>query len=176
MNQIFLGMLFVFLDLTLNINNCTIDFLPDFVGYILMMKGPREMESESACFTKSRPWAMGLAVYTGVLFAADLLGISADWGFMGWVLGLAATNASLVISYWIIKGIRQIESVRGFDLQGEKLNSLWMATAVIDGLCYLLVWVPLLGAMGALAGFIIGICYLVAFYRTKQLYLGYTGM
>ena len=59
MNQIFLGMLFVFLDLTLNINNCTIDFLPDFVGYILMMKGLREMESESACFTKSRPWAMG---------------------------------------------------------------------------------------------------------------------
>ena len=141
-----------------------------------MMKGLEEMAPESAFFARSKPWALGLAVNTGVLFGAALLGMSAELGILGWVLGLAATVASLMVSYWIVKGVRQTELVRGFDLQSARLKDLWVAMAVVNLLCYLIGWVPLVGWIGSIAGFLIGVCYLVAFYRTKKRYEDYTAV
>ena len=39
MQNIFLGMLFAFLDININRGRTTIGLMPEFVGYILMVKG-----------------------------------------------------------------------------------------------------------------------------------------
>ncbi len=175
MNNLFYGMLFVFLDFTLNLGNCVIGLIPDFVGYILMLKGLREIESESGLFARAKPWATGMAVYTGILYAMDLLGISARLRFAAWLLGLLSTAVSLVISYWIVTGVRDMETARRWDLQGDKLKILWVALAVVNVICYLCGWITLVGWIGAIAGFIIGICYLVAFNSTRKMYLVMAG-
>ena len=171
MNHIFLGMLFIFLDFNLNLGSHTIGLIPDVAGYILLMKGLDTMACESESFTKAKPWALSMAIYTGILYVMDLFALPAAWGFVNWLLGLGSTVISLVISHRIICGIQDIEQRTFRDLQSQKLKTMWTAMAVIQGLCYLTAWIPLVGTMGALAAFILGICYLVAFNKTKNLYL-----
>lgn len=176
MQNIFLGMLLVFLDLNINLGDTTIGLLPDFAGYILMIKGLEEMTLESPLFEKARPWATAMAVYTGVLYAMDFLAMSVQLRFLGWVMNLASLVASLVISRWILRGILEMEANRRFDLKGQQLEQLWKPLAIVQLVAAAFGWFPLIGWICALAAFVMGVCYLVAFNRTKNLYLEQIGL
>ena len=176
MRNIFLGMLFAFLDIKINLGNATIGLLPDFVGYILMIKGLEEMALESVLFEKARPWAVGMTVYTAVLYGLDFLAMPVQMRFLGWVMSLAALIASLVISRWILRGILQIEANRRFQLQAAQLEQLWKPLAIVQLVAAAFGWFPLIGGLCALAAFVMGICYLVAFNKTKNLYLDQIGI
>ena len=176
MQNIFLGMLLVFLDLNINLGKTTIGLLPDFAGYILMIKGLEEMTPESPLVEKARPWATAMAVYTGVLYAMDFLAMDVQLRFLGWVMNLAALVAGLVISRWILRGILEMEANRRFDLQGQQLEQLWKPLAIVQLVAAAFGWFPLIGWICALAAFVMGVCYLVAFNRTKNLYLEQTGL
>ena len=176
MQNIFLGMLFTFLDININLGDATIGLLPDFVGYILMIKGLEEMAPESALFEKARPWAVGMAVYTGVLYAMDFLAMPVQLRLLNWVMSLAALVASLVISRWILRGILEIEAKRRIQLQAFQLEQLWKPLAIIQLVVAAFGWFPLIGWICALAAFVMSVCYLVAFHKTKNLYLDYIGL
>ena len=176
MQNIFLGMLLVFLDLNINLGKTTIGLLPDFAGYILMIKGLEKMTPESPLFEKARPWATAMAVYTGVLYAMDFLAMDVQLRFLGWVMNLAALVAGLVISRWILRGILEMEANRRLDLQGQQLEQLWKPLAIVQLVAAAFGWFPLIGWICALAAFVMGVCYLVAFNRTKNLYLEQTGL
>ena len=60
----------------------SLQLLPDWVGFILLYAACNELESESDMFQKPRPFCLGLAVYTGILWLLDLLGIGADLGII----------------------------------------------------------------------------------------------
>ena len=76
MRNIFIGFILIFLDFNLTINNSQIGLIPDFIGYIIMINGLTEMADDSRLFLKSKPYAAGMAVYTGILYFADMFGIS----------------------------------------------------------------------------------------------------
>lgn len=57
MSNIFIGALFVFLNFTININGIKIGLIPDFIGYIIMVKGLAELENESPYFLKAKGFA-----------------------------------------------------------------------------------------------------------------------
>lgn len=170
MNNLFYGLLLVFLDFNLSFNDHTFELLPDFLGYYLMMRGLEELDNESDYFAKARPFAMGMMIYTAVLYALDVLAVTVYLEFVSWVLGLLATIVSLVIGYWVVSGIQDIETRHGWDLQGQRLRSMWLYTAVLQGIAYVCVWIPWVSIMGSLAAFIMGICYLVAFNSSRKLY------
>ena len=176
MQNIFLGMLFAFLDFDINLGNRTIGLMPDFVGYLLMIKGLEEMTAESALFEKARPWALGMSVYTGVLYAMAFLAMPVQLRLLNWVMGVAALVASLVISRWILRGILEIEAKRRIQLQSFQLEQLWKPLAIIQLVVAVFGWFPLIGWMCALAAFVMSVCYLVAFYKTKNLYLNHIGL
>ena len=83
MSNIFIGALFVFLNFTININGIKIGLIPDFIGYIIMVKGLAELENESPYFLKAKGFAKGMAVYTAILYAMDLFGLSYNFGNRG---------------------------------------------------------------------------------------------
>lgn len=170
MNHLFLGMLFVLLDFNLSFGRCTLGLLPDFVGYILILKGLESLSAASGKFAKAKPWALVMAVYTGVLYISDLLSLSFRLRLLAWGLGLASTAAGLAISYWIVTGVQEIERIQSRDLQGQKLKLMWIYMAVISGICYVCNWIPIVGVIAAAGSLVIGICFLVAFYKTKTLY------
>lgn len=176
MQSIFLGMLFAFLDINIRLGDATVGLIPDFVGYILMIKGLEEMTRESPLFARARPWAIAMAVYTGVLYAMDFLALSVQLRFLSWVLSVAAVTVSLIISRWILRGILEVEANRRLDLQAEALETLWKPLAVVQLVSCAFGWFPLIGGICALAAFVMGICYLVAFNKTKNAYLDQIGL
>lgn len=66
MKLIFWGLLLDFLDFNLTFNGFSIDILPDFVGWLLVLFGARRMREENERFARMQPAA-------GVLFAVYLL-------------------------------------------------------------------------------------------------------
>ena len=64
MTKIFVGFLFVFLNFNFTLNDTyVINLLPDFVGFILLYMGTRELLEESPRYTTAGPWLLGLTAY-----------------------------------------------------------------------------------------------------------------
>lgn len=168
MKNIFTGFIFIFLDINFNFNLFKIDVLPDFVGYILMIKGLTEMSEQSPLFIKVKPYAIGMAVYTAILYCMDLLSVSFEpWLYL---LVLVSTVISLSISFGIITGVKEIEEKFGTDLNGISLKSTWTFFAVFNIASLVFLWVPVLAIICVVVAGISSICFLVAFNRSKKLY------
>lgn len=171
MKKIFIGLLLVFLDFNLTLNNSVIGLIPDFIGYIVMVKGLEEMADESPLFPKVRPYTVGMAVYTGVLYALDLFGIIGLASVLSFLLGVVALAVSLYISYNIVMGVREMEERYETNLNGEQLKSRWTIVAVFSIASIVAQLVPTtLAIILLICVFIVYILFLVAFNRSKNLY------
>lgn len=173
MDLLFRGMLFVLLDFNLDLGEHTIGLIPDWLGYWWVAKGFLELAEEWDGFRKGRSVALALAVYTGVLYGMDLLALSVQIEALVWVLYIIATAAGLVTTWIIAKGVCRMEENHGWDLQGRKLNDLWLYMAVLDIVAVLFSWVPVVGVVGIVASMIIAICYLVALNGCRKRYWEY---
>lgn len=170
MDKLFLGLLFAFLDLNLDLGNVRIGLLPDFLGYIFIVQGCGLLLAESQRFAKVNPVAMVLAVYSGITYAMDLFGISARLGIWGLLLRILFAAVSLYMSYQIVAGVQDIEVRRSADLQAAYLRSVWGGVAVLEVIGLLFSWVPVLNLFCMIAAFVVYICFLVAFHRSRELY------
>ena len=174
MQRIFTGMLLVFLDFNLDFGASRLGLLPDFLGYIFMLRGLRELDGFSPQFGRITLYVRGMAVYWAVCYALDLFGLSSALGVIfTFVLGLVSTLFSLYISYTIIRGIIEIEEGRLQDLSAAKLLSVWKIWAVLALLTYALLFLPGLAMAAILGSFIAGIYYLYVFNQTKNLFYRY---
>ena len=113
MDYLFWGFLLVFLDINIHFGVSTVDFLPSWLGYRLMIKGLDTLAEESERFAAARPWCVGMAVYTGVLWIADLFALGAELTFFTWLLGLAGTCVSFYITSIILDGIDRMQLRHG---------------------------------------------------------------
>jgi len=170
MGNIFTGMLLVFLDFNIKVGTSTIGLIPDFAGYIVMVNGLAELEGDSLYFVKAKSFARGMIVYTAVLYAMDLLGISRNIGLGAFFLGLASTVVSLYISYYIVKGVEDLEDIHGMYLSGDSLYSTWKAYAAFSVAIYILIIIPVLNLICLLGALIVAIVFLAAFNKSKNLY------
>lgn len=174
MKNIFIGLLFVFLDFNLNLNTVKIELIPDFVGYIIMAKGLVELFEESDRFIKIKPYVTGMAVYTGIVFFMDLLGITVSLGdFVGLILGILSTAISLYISYNIVMGIKDMETASGVELNSFSLYKCWRLLAVFTLITYVIFFIPFLAVLSIITALVSAICFLVAFNQSKNLYYGW---
>ena len=172
MRNLFIGMVLVFLDVKIGLGEHTLDVLPDFAGYLLMLRNLEALSNHSERFRKARPLALTMAVYTAVLYAVDALAVTVHGQFLSFCLGILALIASLWMGYWIVSGTRELEHRQERDLEGEKLYSFWLYMAVIQVITYACGWIPVVGDMGVIATLVMNICFLAAFYRTMDLYEG----
>ncbi|QSX05684.1 hypothetical protein JYG23_13615 [Sedimentibacter sp. zth1] len=146
--------------------------IPDFVGYIYLIKGLDEMINESELFNKPRPFAVGMCIYTSIMYVGSLFGIVAHLGWIGVILAIVSTIISLYISYIVVSGVRDIETKRNAELNGEKLQSTWNSMAIFQIATYISLLIPVLGVICVIVSFIIAIVFLVAFNTNKNLYEG----
>jgi len=170
MGNIFIGLLLICLDFDLTLENIKVGLLPNFLGYIVMIKGLKIMAQESPVFIKAKPFAAGMAVYTGILYIMDLLGISASYGALTYLLSLLATGVLLYILYIIVSGVSDTEKKYEISLEGDRLKSAWILRAVFDIISYVLYWfwpLPIIGVIGSLLS---SIYFLVIFHKSKHLY------
>ena len=170
MNRLVLGMLFVFLDIPLELGSATLELLPDFAGYLLMMKGLRELALDSAVFQRGETVALVMAVIHGIHWLMDFFAGSVQADLYAWLVGLAVTVLDLVLTYWVVKGVEDMERRNHWQLQGRKLRSMWLIQLVLTILCALLNWLPLVGTVCVIASFVVAVCFLVAMNDTRKRY------
>lgn len=170
MKNIFIGFILIFLDINLNINSSKIDLIPDFVGYIVMIRGMAEMVEESTFFMKVRPYVTAVAVYSGVLYLLDLVGTYKSLGVLTYILAIISTTALLYVSYNIVMGVLDMEGIYNIHLNGGSLKSIWTIYAVLNVLTFVLMLFPPAAIFCIMITFIVAICFLIDFNNTKNLY------
>ena len=188
MRNIFIGMIFVFLNFDITIGSSKLGLIPSFIGYAYMYSGVMELSGYSNKFVKIAPIIKIMVVYTGLLYLMDLLGLSAhfelplfgtlldagiplEFFIFSILLGLISVIASLYISYEIIQGIKDIESIKMKSLNSDQLFSTWKLLAVFSILSFVLLFtVPALAIICVIAGVIVNIYYLFVFNKSKNLY------
>ena len=80
MSKIFIGFLFVFLNLSFKLDDThVINLLPDFIGFMLLYLGTRELREESRRYTTAAPWLLVLTAYGIASWLMKLLGIDGGW-------------------------------------------------------------------------------------------------
>jgi len=164
-------MLFVFLDFNFNSGSVSIGLIPDFLGYIIMINGLNELLEKGNRFSKAKSYANIMAIYTGILYVMDIVGISFAIGrYVCFGLGLISTAISLYISYNIVIGIMDMEKDEGCELNSVSLYTNWKLLAVFSIATYILILIPVLAILGMIGGFIVAICFLVSFSKSKNLY------
>ena len=172
MKDLFIGMVLVFLDVNMGLGEHTFDVLPDFVGYFLMLRNLEALSDRSQRFWKARPLARVMMIYSTALYVVKALAVTVHGEFLSFCMGIPELIGCLLIGYWTVSGVRDLEQRQSRDLEGEKLRSMWLYAAVIHVITYLCGWVPLVGTVGTIAALVMHICFLAAFYRTMDLYEG----
>jgi len=130
MKKFAIGFLLILLDFNLNFNQFSLNVLPDFVGYWLLMQGMAEMEKENPRFASPRPFAVGMVIYTALLWVGNLLGVSG--GFLMTVLNLVALAAHFYIAWVLVLALREVEQCREADLYGVVLYKRWKILLAIN--------------------------------------------
>ena len=125
MKRIFWGFFFVFINFNLSFNAHTLNLIPTFVGYILLYQAAGELTEQSSRFKTLRPFAAAMAVYTGLLWVGELLGVAGGDSWLDTILGLAAAVLSLIVSWNVVQAILEMESARGADLNGASVRTAW---------------------------------------------------
>lgn len=177
MKKIFWGFLLIFLNFHLTFNQHSLNILPDFAGYILLLRGARELEGDSEFFRNVRPFAAGMAVYTAILWVGALLGATSADSWLTLLLEFIAEVVSLYIAWVLIQGILKIETQREAVLNGGTLYQWWKGLAAVQIAAWLLKLLDnlanktaLLMAVMALAavGVVLIVLYLIAWWKAVK--------
>lgn len=170
MDRLFRGMLFVLLDFQLNIGEHSIGLIPDWLGFIYLLQGFQLLEEEWDGFRKGQMPMQLMVVYSAVVYVLDALNLSIQMAVVTWALGLVSVIICLFITRQISVGICYMEQNRGWDLQGRKLQSLWLYLVVMQVIAVLFSWVPVVGIVCSVAQMIISIVWLVTLHGCRKRY------
>lgn len=181
MKKLFWGFFFVFFNFHLSINQYTLQLLPDFVGYLLLSQGAKELETENRYFKNIQPFTVGMAVYTAILWAGELLGLMGDRGMyhqtLTGILALISTAVALYISWVLVQGVLEMESRRAADLNGGTLYQWWKGLAVLRIAGWLLgrmasltnaAAMAMLATALTVASIVLNVLYLIAWWRAAK--------
>ena len=171
MSKIFAGMIFIFINFHINVGSVRVGLIPNFIGYIFILLGLMQLEGFSPRFTKVKPLAAIMIMYSLVTYVLDLIGVSYSAGLLlGIILGVVYMGVSLYISYNIVTAVKEIEEAEAQNLNSESLFNAWILSVLFGALTLIIFLVPLLGIFVLVVAFVFAINYLVKFYRTKNLF------
>lgn len=171
MKKLFWGLFFIFLNLNLSLNRHTLNILPPFVGCYLLYQGSQELKGESGLFQDICPFAVGMGIYTAILWVGDLLGVTDGSSAIGVLLGLLATVVGLYICWALIQAVQDVEIHRGAELNSAAMRRAWIIMVVAHVVCYLCVWLLSgLALLGIIAVLISTVMLLAAFWKGQKLY------
>lgn len=172
MKRIFIGLIFILLDLNLGIN-----ILPDFIGYLLIWKACNDFAKESPKMAAVRPVALILTGLTGVVFVMTLLKLTSGLGIIGNVIEIAMVLGSLLVIYMLGQGVREIETQNDVEINGVAILNSWKLLAITEVGAYamillgnLLSVLTLIGTVLVLATFLFKVVLLVSAFFSQKMF------
>lgn len=169
MSKIFIGFLFVFLNLSFKLDDThVINLLPDFIGFMLLYLGTRELREESRRYTTAAPWLLVLTVYGIASWLMKLLGI--DGGWVASLLELVAAGVTYYATWLVIKGFEDIENNNSVEIAASGSMRSWRVCAILNIVAVALSWVPVVGVLLLLGMVVVTIMLLASLNKTRKLY------
>lgn len=162
MNRLFWGLIFVLLDWKITLGTANIGLLPDVLGFYLLMKGMDSLASGSGTFGKGRHLAFALAILSGILYGADLMNPQTGTKVLLWFLGLGCLIGMFLLLRMLIRGLEEM----GFETRN--LSGMWLVLMMLQSICYLANWIPLVGSICNVAALGIGVLFLTIFRKTVK--------
>ena len=162
MNRLFWGLFFVILDYKVKIGTAAVEIVPDFVGFFLLMRGMESLAEKSSRFDRGRHVAFGMAIVSGLLFGGDLLNLDTRGQVWLWGAGMVSLVIGLLFVRCVIRGLE--DSGR----RTENLKGMWLILAVLQILCGLFSWVPLVGDICEVVSTATGALFLVIFIKETK--------
>lgn len=101
------------------VSSRTIQILPAFIGWMIILQGVNEMLSYSDRFVSLKKFVSGLVVYTMIVFILNMV-INSE-GQLLKTLSFIATFVIVYSDYLLYKGIIDTESKTGLYLRGDRL-------------------------------------------------------
>ena len=164
MKKIFAGLIFILFNVHVTLGGYMIGLLPDFVGYLLVAAGLKEV------FENLVPLALELAVFTGVIYLIRLLPMTRREGLLA-VLDVLATLCFLVMVYKIVGGVKALEKKHLCTLSTRRLMPLAIGYAVCNaGALLIALTGSVLAAVVAIIGLAVAFVFVVTFYDTTNKY------
>lgn len=157
MARLFLGLIFVLLDFEVTLGTATFGLLPDFIGYFLMLKGMESLAGEHEIFDRWRHVAFALVLCSLIIYIADLIEKPTMSEVLLWLFGLGVEILFFLLLNRILRALNRRNPMEFFPV------------LVLVGLvCYLLSWVPLVGAFCTVAGAVVSLCFLAVLGRSLR--------
>lgn len=172
MNKMLLGALC--LALSLNLKSETghvIDLAPDFIGYLLLASGAKEVNHWSKHFRKIEKIGILFAVYALVTWGRDALNLMAG-GFstLSFIVDLLEMGVRMAVLLWVVQGIHAVELQTDFELRASVMKYIWIALAVLSVINTFVGFFPVVREISGFATMALAVCYMIAFFRSKCYY------
>ena len=119
-------------------------------------------------FSDTRPFVVGMTVYTAIFWVGALLGVTGTGNLLSILLSLVSTVVSLYISWSIIQGVQEMEERHQADLNSAGMSLAWKVLLVADIVSYVLTPVALVVVLVGILLLVGSLMLLVAFWRGKK--------
>ena len=130
MTGFFWGFLLVFLDFSLNISGHEIGIFPDFLGFLLLFRSSLSMMDRSLSFSQLARLSRSMLLFSAGVYVLDLLGVNANLGILGHILGLCCSIGGLFAALHFTRAIFDLQNMHNIDLSAQALRNAWNALAV----------------------------------------------
>ncbi len=151
--MLFIGWALVLLDVQITLGNITLELLPDAIGYILIF---RALTVRQDALGRLRLWMPVMAVFSAGVYLAGLWELTVRQELILWAL----ESAQLGLSLWLLR--RTAVLLRSE--RTDRLKTLWGFLVAVHTMVQLLSWLPLVGSVISVAGFVMSVCFLVGMY------------
>lgn len=170
MKKIFAGLIFILFSVHVTVGGYMIGLLPDFLGYLLVAAGLKEVWQEEGIFENLVPFAWEIAAFTGVIYLIRLLPMTRKEGLLS-VLGILTALCFFAMAYKITDGIKALEKKHLCTLSARRLVPLAGAYTICKIAAQLLALVNnVLAAAVAVVALAIAFIFVVTFYDTTNKY------
>lgn len=170
MNYMLIGALFLALSFnTISPWGGTIDLAPDFVGYLLIAYGAKEVNHWSKYFRKIEKTGILFAIYAGITWARNAFNFMAGHNItMNFIMDLLEVGVGMVVLMWIFRGIHAVELQTDFELRSAVMKYIWIGMLVMN-LTNVVTYFfhPVVREICGIAAMVVGFGYLIAFFVCK---------
>ena len=162
MKKIFAGLIFILFNVHVTLGGYMIGLLPDFVGYLLVAAGLKEVWQEEGVFENLVPLAL--------VYLIRLLPMTRREGLLA-VLGVLTTLCFLVMVYKIVGGVKALEKKHLCTLSTRRLMPLAIGYAVCNaGALLIALTGSVLAVVVGIIGLAVAFIFIVTFYDTTNKY------
>lgn len=168
MKKLFIGLILILFDFNFTIGNCIIGITPDFIGFLLIYKGFKEISPYTLIYEQTEKYSIIMIIFACVMYFGDLIGLVYICDILVFFMRIIYSIGKLFITYRMVQGIIDIERKNNAQLGGKSLNLLWICKAGVLFTSCLGYFAPAFAILFGIIGLIVSIAFTAYFYSAMK--------